>query len=65
MKRFCLALVLVGMVAQEPHEGQPAYGINHDGHPQFPNKAPHTCACDKPCTPDQPEDRQIDRGGRL
>lgn len=32
--------------APDPHEGQPAYCVNHGGFAEFPMKEPHICACE-------------------
>ena len=41
----------------DPHEGQPAYCVNHGGFPDLPMNAPHVCEamCDRNCGEDRHE----------
>lgn len=42
--------------APDPHEGQPAYCVNHPLDKDHPLTEPHICACAKPCEVGQGED---------
>ena len=52
----CACLLTLAIAMPGAQDDRLAYCVNHGGFKDFPMEEPHICACDRGCSPDQPED---------